>query len=238
LIYAGILAGGLGKRMGYVDMPKQFLNLGNRPVIIHTLEKFLLHARFERIYAGVAKDWVSHTEDLIRKYIGQDERICVCEGGLDRNGTIMNIIGAIEGSYGLHDDDVIVTHDAVRPLLSHRIIEDNIEAALTDGACDTIIPATDTIVHSAGGEYLDEIPDRSRIYQGQTPQSFNIKLLKNCFSHLNEEEKTILTDACKICVLQGVKVKVVLGDVSNVKITTPYDLKVANAILAGDLAHD
>jgi len=236
LIYAGILAGGTGKRMGYVDTPKQFLDLGGKPLIIHTLEKFLLNARFEKIYVGVVKDWITHTEDIIMKYIGGNGRICVCEGGRDRNGTIMNIIRRIEESYGLRDEDIIVTHDAVRPLLSHRIIEDNIDAALSCGACDTIIPATDTIVHSLDAEYLEEIPDRKKIYQGQTPQSFNINLIKKCFSNLSESDKKVLTDACKICVLQGIKVKVVLGEVYNIKITTPYDLKVANAILKEDLS--
>lgn len=236
MIYAGILAGGTGKRMGYVDTPKQFLDLGGKPLIIHTLEKFLLNARFEKIYVGVVKDWITHTEDIIMKYIGGNGRICVCEGGRDRNGTIMNIIRRIEESYGLRDEDIIVTHDAVRPLLSHRIIEDNIDAALSCGACDTIIPATDTIVHSLDAEYLEEIPDRKKIYQGQTPQSFNINLIKKCFSNLSESDKKVLTDACKICVLQGIKVKVVLGEVYNIKITTPYDLKVANAILKEDLS--
>ncbi len=143
MIYAGILAGGQGKRMGYVDTPKQFLMLQSKPLFIHTLEKFLLNARFEKIYIGVVKDWITHSEDLIKKYIGNSGRICVCEGGDDRNGTIMNIIGCIDKTYGINDDDVIVTHDAVRPLLSHRIIEDNINAALSYGACDTIIPATE-----------------------------------------------------------------------------------------------
>ncbi len=238
MIYAGILAGGHGKRMGYVDMPKQFLMLGGKPVIIHTVEKFLLNTRFEKIYIGVVKDWISHTEDIIRKYIGKNDRLCICEGGADRNGTIMNIIRQIEENFGVTDEDVIVTHDAVRPLLSHRIIEDNIDAALEAGACDTVIPASDTIVHSSKGDFLDEIPDRSKIYQGQTPQSFNINLLKKSFANLDENSKAILTDACKICVLQGVKVRVVLGEVYNIKITTPYDLKVANAILKEDAAHD
>lgn len=234
MIYAGILAGGLGRRMGYMDMPKQFLQLGNKPVIIHTVEKFLLNPRFDRIYLGVAKDWVTHTEDLIGKYIGRTDRVCVCEGGADRNGTIMNIVRRIEETTGLNDDDVIVTHDAVRPFLSHRIIEENIDAALSAGACDTVIPATDTIVKSADGAFLSEIPERSAMYQGQTPQSFNIKLLMKSFDSLSETDKKILTDACKICVLQGIGVKMVMGEVYNMKITTPHDLKLANALLKNE----
>jgi 2-C-methyl-D-erythritol 4-phosphate cytidylyltransferase len=224
--------------MEYSEMPKQFLMLNDKPIIIHTLEKFLLNSRFDKIYVGVIQDWLTHTEDLIAKYIGPTDTIELCEGGGDRNGTIMNIICHIERTRGLHDEDVLVTHDSVRPLLSCRIIEENINAALQYGACDTIIPATDTIVHSKDGGFLSEIPDRSKIYQGQTPQSFNIRLIKKSFESLSESDKAILTDACKICVLQGIQVRAVMGEVFNIKITSPYDLKVANAILREDLAHD
>lgn len=238
MIYAGILAGGQGKRMGYTEMPKQFLMLAEKPIIIHTLEKFLMNSRFSKIYVGCISDWVGHTQDLILKHIGKTDKIAVCEGGTDRNGTIMNIINAINSDFGHNEDDVIVTHDAVRPFVTHRIVDDNINAALAHGACDTIIPATDTIVLSNDGVLLHEIPDRSKLYQGQTPQSFKIQTLIDCFSMLSEEEKRVLTDACKICVLKGKDVKVVLGEVFNMKITTPYDLKVANSVLKGALLGD
>ena len=231
MIYAGILAGGTGKRMGYTEMPKQFLSLADKPIIIHTLEKFMLNSKIERIYVGCVSDWVEHTKDIIKKYIGDTDKISVCEGGADRNGTIMNIVSAIEADYGQNDDDIIITHDSVRPFLTHRIIEQNISAALEFGACDTVISATDTIVCSNDSVIIDEIPDRSKMYQGQTPQSFNIKLLKQTFAELSNDEKKILTDACKILVLKGKKVKLVEGEVFNLKITTPYDLKVANSAI-------
>ncbi len=236
MIYAGILAGGKGKRMGYTDMPKQFLRLGNKPIIIHTIEKFMLNGRFEKIYVGAPKDWVSHTKDLVNKYIGLSEHISVIEGGADRNGTIVNITNQIKDEYGINQDDVLVTHDAVRPFLTHRIINENIDSAIEYGACDTIIPATDTIVFSKDACYLSDIPDRSQIYLGQTPQSFNISLLLSKFDQLSLEQKKILTDACKICVLNGVKVKVVLGEDFNIKVTTPFDLKLANTMIEmGDI---
>lgn len=231
MIYAGILAGGQGKRMGYTDMPKQFMALAGKPIIIHTLEKFLLSDRFDAIYVGCVPDWIAHTRDIIQKYIGPCDRIVLCEGGKDRNGTIMRITEAIERDRGLTDEDIVVTHDAVRPFLTHRIINQNIDAALEFGACDTIIPATDTIVHSVDGEFLTAIPDRTQMFQGQTPQSFNIRLLRDTFASLTEEEKRILTDACKILVLKGKAVKVVAGEVFNMKITTPYDLKVAASVV-------
>lgn len=231
MIYAEILAGGKGTRMGNVSMPKQYLPLNNKPIIIHTIEKFILNDRFEKIIVVSPKDWINHTKDIIRKHIGQIDRLVVVEGGKDRNESIMNGIKYIEKTVGIKDDDVIVTHDSVRPFLTHRIIEENIDFALKYGAVDTVIEATDTIVQSEDGEIISNIPVRSTMFLGQTPQSFNIKKLVTYYNELDEIQKRILTDACKICALQGDKVKIVKGEVFNIKVTTPYDLKVADAII-------
>lgn len=216
--------------MGNIDMPKQFLSLKSKPIIIHTVEKFILNHRFDKILIASPKEWMNHTKNIIRKYIGDDERLVVIEGGKDRNESIMSAVRYIENQYGLNDDDVIVTHDSVRPFLTHRIIEENIDAVLTYDAVDTVIGATDTIIQSEDGEMISNIPVRKTMFQGQTPQSFNIKTLIKHYQSLSEEQKSILTDACKICILHGEKVKLVMGEVFNIKITTPYDLKIANAL--------
>lgn len=231
MIYAEILAGGKGTRMGNINMPKQFLTLNTRPIIIHTIEKFLLNDRFDKIIVVSPKEWINHTKDIIKKHIGTNDHIVVVQGGHDRNESIMSGIRYIESTFGLKDDDVIVTHDSVRPFLTHRIIDENIDAALEYGAVDTVIEAIDTIIQSEDGEVISNIPVRDQMYQGQTPQSFNIKMLVGLYNSLTEEQKGILTDACKICALKGEKVKLVKGEVFNIKVTTPYDLKVANAIL-------
>ncbi len=231
VIYAEILAGGKGTRMGNINMPKQFLTLNNRPIIIHTIEKFLLNDRFDKILIVSPKDWINHTKDIIKKHIGENDRLVVIEGGKDRNESIMSGIRYIEKNYGINEDDVIVTHDSVRPFLTHRIIDENIDAALEFGAVDTVIEAIDTIIQSDDGEVIANIPVRDTMFQGQTPQSFNIQKLVKYYNLLDEEQKTILTDACKICALHGDKVKLVKGEVFNIKVTTPYDLKVANAII-------
>nr|WP_283247430.1 2-C-methyl-D-erythritol 4-phosphate cytidylyltransferase [Lederbergia citrea] len=231
VIYAEILAGGKGTRMGNINMPKQFLTLNNRPIIIHTIEKFLLNDRFDKIIIVSPKDWMNHTNDIIKKHIGDLDRIVVVEGGKDRNESIMSGIKYIEENFGINDDDVIVTHDSVRPFLTHRIIEENIDAALEYGAVDTVIEAIDTIIQSEDREFISNIPVRDTMFQGQTPQSFNIKKLVKHYQSLTEEEKTILTDACKIYSIHGEKVRLVRGEVFNIKVTTPYDLKVANAII-------
>lgn len=237
MIYAEILAGGKGTRMGNVSMPKQYLPLNGKPVIVHTVEKFILNARFDKIFVASPKEWMNHTEDVLKKHI-HDDRVVVIEGGTDRNETIMNGIRYVEKNFGLNDDDVLITHDAVRPFLTHRIIEENIDAALKHGTVDTVITATDTIVESTNHEFITDIPVRDVMYQGQTPQSFNMKMIYGHYNALSAEQKEILTDACKICLLAGEKVSLVKGEIFNIKITTPYDLQVANAIIQERINND
>ena len=233
-LYAIILAGGKGTRMGNIEKPKQFMEIGNKPIIIHTIEKFVLHTEFDEILVLSPKQWIKHTEDLIRKYISSDSRIHVIEGGATRNETIMNAIQYIDREGNLNDETVIVTHDSVRPFLTHRIIDENIRYAREFGACNTVIPATDTIVESKDHQFVTSIPDRATMYQGQTPQTFKAVQLRDLYESLTAEEKEILTDACKILIMKGEKVHLVEGEVSNIKITYPHDLRVAEALLGGE----
>lgn len=210
------------------------MEIGGKPILIHTVEKFVVHPALDEVIVLSPKQWINHTKDIIRKYIPIENKITVIEGGATRNETIMNSIRYIEQTYGLTDDTIIITHDSVRPFISHRILEENIQAALECGACDTVVPATDTIVNSMDGSVITEIPERSKMYQGQTPQSFRAKKLKELYESLGESEKEVLTDACKIMVLKGEKVQLVEGEVYNIKITYPYDIKVAEALLGGE----
>jgi len=231
MIFAAILAGGIGSRMGGTDTPKQFLPLGNKPVIIHTIEKFVINSKIDKIIVLTPSNFINHTNHLIEEFIGKNDDIVVIEGGETRNDTLLNSINYIKDNFGIDDESIILTHDSVRPFVTHRIIEDNIEAAERYGACDTVIPATDTIVESINAKTIESIPVRDYYYQGQTPQSFNVKKLFNLINSLTEEESNILTDACKIFTLKDEAVYLVEGEVTNIKITYPYDLKLANTIL-------
>lgn len=234
MIFGVILAGGIGSRMGNVEKPKQFLTVGEKPIIIHTIEKFYVNDSFEKLLVLCPAQWVSHTKNLVKKYLKDENRVVVIEGGTTRNETIMNSIHYIEENYTLDDDTVIVTHDSVRPFVTYRIIEDNIRYSLEYGACDTVISATDTIVESNDGKVIHSIPERAKMYQGQTPQTFKAKKLKDLYMGLSEEEKEILTDAAKIFVMKGEPVYLVEGEVFNIKITYPYDLRVAETLIEGD----
>lgn len=238
MIYAAILAGGIGSRMGNVPLPKQFLDLDNKPIIVHTVEKFILKNDFNKIIIATPEKWIEHTKNVLSKHNINSKKIEVIKGGSDRNETIMNILKFINCAYGSNDEDIIVTHDAVRPFLTHRIIAENIKFAQEFGAVDTVISAIDTIVASKNGKTISDIPVRGEMYQGQTPQSFNIKLLKEKYKALSDNQKKILTDACKILVEQGEDVHLVKGEPFNIKVTTPYDLKVADSIIKGGIAND
>ena len=177
---------------------------------------------------------MAYTKDTLKKYSVNMDTIFVIKGGNTRNETILNGCNFIEENFGLHDDDIILTHDAVRPFINQRIIDDNIDGTLKYGAIDTVVEAFDTIVHSIDGKLITDIPLRDEMYQGQTPQSFNIKLLMSLFHSLTKAEKEILTDACKALVIKGKDVHLVKGEVYNIKITTQHDLKVANGLIEGD----
>ena len=228
--YVGILAGGKGTRMGKTELPKQFLTLGSKPIIIHTIENFIISEDVDKIIIAVPFNWVSYTENIVNKYC-PNEKISIIKGGNSRNETVMEICKYIKENYKINNDDILVTHDAVRPFITQRIIKENIKYAKKYDAIDTVIPAYDTIVESKDNNIISDIPIRDKMYQGQTPQTFKIKELMETYDELTNEEKEILTDAAKIYVLKNKKVKLVMGETYNLKITTQYDLKLANLII-------
>ena len=237
--YAGILAGGKGKRMGKTTRPKQFLRIGDddMPIIVRTIRAFLACSSIDSVVVACPAAWLEYTIVLVNENFSADEvdRIHVIEGGRERSDSLENICAFIENMWGLEENDLLVSHDAVRPFVTERIIEENIERALETGCVDTVVPATDTIVVSKDGALIDTIPNRSEYYQGQTPQTFFIKEYRAAFASLTEEQKAQLTDACKVYAFCGKPVSLVMGEYSNIKITTPHDIRIARSILDGEL---
>ena len=155
-------------------------------------------------------------------------------GGSDRSSSMINGCNYILDNYAVNDNDIIITHDAVRPFVTSRIINDNIDKIKNYDAIDTVIPATDTIVE-VDDDIISNIPIRSKMFQGQTPQTFRLKELVSIYNSLSNEEKEILTDACKIYTLKNKRVGYVKGEIYNLKITTKFDLNVAHSIVKGDI---
>lgn len=235
MVYAGILAGGRGERMGQTQRPKQFLPIGGRPILIHTVERFLHAGCIDQVLVAVPAKWMDYTKVLLEKYL-PEAAAAVVEGGEDRNDSLLRVCGYIEKTYGIKEEDILVSHDAVRPFVSTRILEENVRFAREVGAANTMLPAIDTIA-TGEGEFLDTIPPRELMYQVQTPQSFRMAdFIKVCRS-LTEREAKTLTDASKIYRLKGLPVKIVVGEQRNFKITTPYDLAVADFLCKTQPAH-
>ena len=225
MIYAVLAAGGIGSRMG-ADKPKQYIEIGGKAIIAHTAEKFLNCERISKVIVLCPADWVDYTREIF-----SGTEVVVISGGDTRNETLMKAIDYIEETDGLSKDTYLITHDAVRPFVTEEIINNNIDAMLKYEATGTVIPATDTVFRSVNGQIIDSIPDRCELYQAQTPQCFGALKLRELYQSLSDEEKDILTDGCKIYLLKGHDVHLVKGDVSNIKITYPHDLIVAEAIL-------
>lgn len=228
-----ILAGGSGQRMGNIDMPKQFLLLDNKAILLHTLEKFFVFEHeIDKVFVATHPGWIAYTKDLITKNFKEKSGFFeVITGGDTRHQTVKIGLEHIQKNYTISQDDIILTHDAVRPFISYRIIKENIEGARKWGAVDTVIPATDTIVYSIDGVKITDIPKRDEYYQGQTPQSFFIKDLIDVYSQFSSEQLEATTDVAKLYRLLGKNVNLVVGEQSNLKITTPFDLSIARALL-------
>ncbi len=231
MIFGIILAGGVGSRMSQATMPKQFLPLGDKPILMHTVARFLACEQLDKVYIGVHKDWVDHTRELLDTHFPDADVQVVCGGG-DRNDTLFAVIDEIETQHGADEEHLVVTHDAVRPFVTARILEDNVAAAKAYGAVNTVIPAVDTIVVSCDGNVIDGVPPRHTMYQVQTPQSFRMTLLTSLYRSLSDEQKATLTDTASVCVMCSYPVHLVKGEQTNLKITTPEDYRIAQAMVS------
>ena len=232
--FAVLLAAGMGTRMKTSKIPKQFIELKGEPILRITVDKFLICPEIDHIVVAAPAIWLSHTRDILSdlRFSG----VHVCEGGRTRQESLYKAVKYIEGTFPLQDDDIVVSHDIARPFVTLRIIQENIAALKHYDAADTVIPATDTIVESSDGAVISCIPDRARMYQGQTPQTFYRKDYARIYETLDASYLARVTDAARILQEKGLKVSLVQGDVFNIKITTEYDLRIASYLL--DCFHD
>lgn len=224
MVIVGIVAGGTGSRMG-ADRPKQMLDLCGKPVLIRTAQAFLRHSQVGHIIIGIHPDWYDEVKALTEKEL--DSRVSVTPGGSDRNDTVMNIINYAKSLDDVSDDTIILTHDAVRPFVTDRMIDDSIAAMDNYAICTAAVPATDTIVVSENGQTVCDFPLRSTMYQVQTPQTFRIGDFVGVYSGLTEKEKSEITDVCKLFYRKGHEVGLIMGDQKNIKLTYPADLTAA-----------
>lgn len=226
---AAVLAGGSGTRMG-TSVPKQFLEIENIPVIIRSINAFLHNENVDACIVSVAADYVDYTGKLIEKHIDTHKDIFVIKGGATRGDTLFGVLEFMKEK-GMSEDSIVLTHDAVRPFINDRIIDENIDAAKKYGACNTCIPAVDTILVSEDGSFISNVPDRSTLFHAQTPQSFNAEKLYELIRKMPPDDFRNLTDGCSVFSYYGEKVFLVKGETYNIKITYPDDIITAGNII-------
>ena len=229
MIIAMILAAGTGSRMGNTDKPKQFLPIYNKPLIVHTIEAFEVNEQVDKIIIVTNEEYIDQVKVWCKQFdLGKVKMVTA--GGSSRQISVYNGLVALK-ELDVKNDDIILIHDAARPLIDQRIINDNIKACLEYGATDTVIPATDTIVQSLDQSFITSIPTRSELYQGQTPQTFKYGIIKESHDKARQDNNTSTTDDCRLVIEYGHKVAMVNGSKLNFKITTFDDLMILKGLL-------
>lgn len=222
-----ILAGGSGTRLG-AEIPKQFLTLGGKTVLEHSVDTFEGHSLIDEIVIVCAADWMERVGEMADKKGWKKVRHIVA-GGAER---YLSSLNAME-LYQEDEECNLIFHDAARPLVSERIITDTIEALKEWKAVDAAMPATDTVVVTRPGEaVITDIPDRSLLYCEQTPQGFRKSVIEEAYRIALKDPEFKSTDDCGTVTryLPDVPVYLVRGEQANMKLTYADDIPVLEAL--------
>ncbi len=210
---------------------KQFLTIGGVPVLVHCLRAFAMVERVGEILVAVRASEMERVSALVSRF-GLEGKVRVVEGGENRQMSVANALHALDCA----DDDVVLVHDAVRPLIDAATIERTIDAVEKHGAAIVGLPAVDTIKQverTADGAIITSTIPRERVVQAQTPQGARCGLMKRAFAEA-EADEFAGTDEASLLERAGIGVWVVAGSARNFKITQPGDLELAEYYLAHD----
>ena len=232
MIYGAILAGGIGKRLGF-KQPKQFIKINNKPVLIYSVEKFLMIDEFDKIIVTVPSQCLDYTKNIISEFFGDNKKLVIIEGGKERNDSILNSIYYLKEN-NCPNDSILVTHDAARMFVTTDLIKKGIKYAKEYGAASAVIPVTDVIFESKEVSKLEDIPLREHLFHSQSPQSFNIDKFIEIYNDLNSDEKNKLYEAMTLFYLRNENIFLFEGDKGNFKITVPFDIEIAKVIMKND----
>ncbi|MBQ3833616.1 MAG: 2-C-methyl-D-erythritol 4-phosphate cytidylyltransferase [Bacteroidales bacterium] len=226
---AVVLAGGSGRRIGG-DLPKQFLQVGGRRIIEYSIEAFEKNAGIDEIAVVVNKDFVSLMEEIAAANSWSKLKH-ILNGGNERSDSSMSAIRAYEGI-----DCNLIFHDAVRPMVSQRIISDVVSALETYNSIAVAVPATDTIVKvDESGRMISEILQRQLLRCQQTPQAFRYETIAQAYKLALVDPNFVATDDCGVVsrYLPNEKIFIVDGEDSNIKVTYPKDLSLLENLISG-----
>lgn len=228
--FAAVLpAGGLGKRMGGT-IPKQLMNLGNKPVYQYSLETFLNMDEIAEVVIAVPADWKDYFEkDIFSRlspafgtgYGNNLNKLRIIVGGKERWQSVQNGVNALTSGA-----EYVLVHDVARPFISEKIIRDICETLVNKGSCLVAKPAIDTIKIASDGRVESTI-DRNKVWLAQTPQAARIDLLKSLYARIEKEPLNFTpTDEASILEFFGEPVYIVKGETANDKLTTPEDFEI------------
>ena len=222
MISAIVLAGGRGKRMNY-HKSKQFIEIKGKPVLVYTLEKFIYNKSIDEVILVLPEDEVDYCKkEVLQRYSLKVDRIVI--GGKERQDSVFNALEAMEKA------DIVLIHDGARPFISEKIIEEGIKYANIYGAAAPGVTPKDTIKIKNEDNISLDTPDRNTLVAVQTPQCFKYDEIYQCHRKI-KEENAIVTDDTSVVERYGHKVYLYEGDYTNIKITTPEDLILAERLI-------
>ncbi len=227
---AVIFAGGVGKRMRTNGIPKQFLEVYGKPIIIYTLEKFQNDRNIDAIVVACLKDKIEYCQELVNKF-GITKVKAIVEGGETGQGSIYNGLKAAK-AISESDDDIVLIHDGVRPLIDEELIDNNIECVKENGSAITCVECKETVVLLDSDNHIKEATDRVSSKIARAPQSFYLKDIWAVHNKAMEDGNTNVIDSCTLMKMYGKSLTMVMGKSENIKITTPDDYYMFKALLS------
>lgn len=223
-----VFAGGSGQRMKNTAKPKQFLDVYGKPIIIYTLEEFQRNRDVDMIVVPCIAGWEEYLEELCEKYrITKLKKVLT--GGKDTQESKMIALRYLETI--CKDDDIVILHDAVRPLITQKMINDNIESVKKYGNAVTSAPFTETGIVSEDTEFTEKTIIRNTLYIAKAPQSFYFKDVYDAHKKGETMPYTITIDSCSLMTELGIKLHLVPCETPNIKITTPEDYYLFKALV-------
>lgn len=222
-----IIAGGSGQRM-HQEIPKQFLNVNDKPVIIYTLEAFQSHPDIDEIGVVCLEGW----HDILRAYARQykiTKLKWVVSGGENGQSSIRN--GVFEAERRYDAEDIVLIHDAIRPMVSQEIISDCVVQCRKHGSAIVTVPCNTAVLHIDGDMASGQVVPRDQLAMTQTPQAFPIGKIAAIHRAALEKGITNSVASCTLMIEMGETVHFSLGSETNIKLTTPEDLKIFRSLL-------
>ena len=222
-----IFAGGTGQRMNAGAVPKQFLKLHGKPIIIYTIEQFENHTQIDEIVVVCLEKWIPYLKKLLENFCIRKVNVIV-PGGKTGQESIYNGIKVIFEKFP--SDSIVLVHDGVRPLIDEATITANIDSVKKYGNAITVTPAIETIAINSEEGKIERFVDRSMCLIAKAPQSFWVRDLFRCHQKSIEENKKSFIDSASLMQYYGYSLFTVLGKSENIKITTPTDFYIFRAI--------